>query len=169
MGGMQAGNAGPTGVLLLDMNALEKLRETTDAIVAAAAPMKILDQWTLAGRLLSRFPVDMAEAERVLRERDAAGLDGLVAGIERPATKQDAPTVSVSEDEMSHALKAFRKRLKLARLADESKLGGRYTSGGRKSKIDAIEPPAEYGTEVWKALARAGKLKDTGGGFYSLV
>lgn len=151
------------------MNALEKLRETTDAITAAAEPMKIMDQWTLAGRLLSRFPVDQSEADRVLRERDAAGLDALVDALEHPAKKTTQPAVKVSEDEMSHALKAFRKRLKLARLADESKLGGRYTSGGRKSGIDAIEPPHEFSPEVWKALVSAGQLKDTGGGFYALA
>lgn len=149
------------------MNALEKLRETTDAITTTADPMKIMDQWTLAGRLLSRFPVDKAEADRVLRERDAAGLDALVYALEHPTPKHVEPTVEVSDDEMAHALKAFRKRLKVLRLADESKLGGRYTSGGRKSKIDAIEPPSEFSPEVWKALARAGKLKDTGGGFYA--
>ncbi len=149
------------------MNALEKLRETTDAITSAADPMKIMDQWMLAGRLLSRFPVDKAEADRVLRERDAAGLDALVAALEHPTPKQDEPAAEVSPDEMAHALKAFRKRLKVLRLADESKLGGRYTSGGRKSKIDAIEPPNEFGPAVWKALAKAGKLKDTGGGFYA--
>ncbi|HHN77823.1 MAG TPA: hypothetical protein ENK11_03985 [Phycisphaerales bacterium] len=93
----------------------------------------------------------------------------MVSALEHPAPKRDEPAVEVSEDEMAHALKAFRKRLKVLRLADESKLGGRYTSGGRKSKIDAIEPPREFGPEVWKALAKAGKLKDTGGGFYALT
>ncbi|MAY75388.1 MAG: hypothetical protein CMJ31_11855 [Phycisphaerae bacterium] len=64
-------------------------------------------------------------------------------------------------------MRAFKKRLKLARLNDESKLGGRYTSGGKKSKIDAIEPPTEFGPEVWRALAAEGRLRHTGQGFYA--
>ncbi len=66
-------------------------------------------------------------------------------------------------------MRAYTKRLKLARLADESRLGNRYTTGGRKSAIDAIIPPEEFPPEVWKALALAGKLRDTGGGFYAPV
>ena len=62
---------------------------------------------------------------------------------------------------------AFRKRLKLARLNDESKLGGRYTSGGKRSGIDAVQPPGEYPDRVWKALVQAGRLVDAGGGFYA--
>ncbi|KAA0217538.1 MAG: hypothetical protein DYG94_01195 [Leptolyngbya sp. PLA3] len=68
---------------------------------------------------------------------------------------------------MTAALKAFKKRLKLARLADESRLGGRYTSGGRESQIDAIIPPNEFPAAVWKALEKAGRLKHTGQGFYA--
>lgn len=148
------------------MNALEKLRETTDAIRAISDHTKILDQWNLVGRLLARFPADKAEADRVLRERDAAGLDALVSRLEHPQPKA-APAAEADEVTMERALKAFRKRLKVSRLADESKLGGRYTSGGRKSGIDAMIPPNEFAPEVWKALERAGKLRHTGGGFYA--
>ncbi|TVQ63864.1 MAG: hypothetical protein EA378_00685 [Phycisphaerales bacterium] len=65
-------------------------------------------------------------------------------------------------------MRAFRKRLKLGRLAEESKLGGRYTSGGKKSSIDAIVPPNDYPPELWKALAHDGKLINTGHGMYAL-
>ena len=44
--------------------------------------------------------------------------------------------------ELKNALKAFKKRLKLARLDDESRLGGRYTSSGGQSGIIGIFPPA---------------------------
>jgi len=103
----------------------------------------------------------------VFGEQDAAGLDALISGLERPAAKRVTTGASASHDEMTAALRAFRKRLKLARLADESRLGGRYTSGGRKSKIDAIEPPDEFPQRVWDALVNDGKLKDTGQGFYA--
>ena len=150
------------------MNALEKLREVTNDLLSPADPMKITSQWALAGRLISRFPVDVAESQRVVKQMDAAGLDALVAGLENPAPAADAaPAAEAEEGDMAAALKAFKKRLKLARLSDESKLGGRYTSGGRTSKIDAIQPPDGFAPEVWKALEAAGKLKHTGQGFYA--
>lgn len=74
-----------------------------------------------------------------------------------------------SPEELKRALKAFRKRLKLTRLDDESRLGNRYVTGGRKSAIAAIMPPREYPKAVWDVLVAQGKLKDTGQGFYELV
>lgn len=149
------------------MNALEKLREVTDTIGTATNGLVIVDSWTLAGRLLTRFPVDRAEATRVVSAKDHAGLDALVRGLENPRSAQ--ADAAVSEGDMTAALKAFRKRLKLTRLDQESKLGGRYTSGGKKSDIDAIVPPNEFPPEVWRALEAAGRLKAAGGGFYSEV
>ncbi len=70
---------------------------------------------------------------------------------------------------LKRAMKAFRKRLKLTRLDEESKLGGRYVSSGRQSSIVAIMPPHQYPDEVWQALVAQGKLKDAGNGFYELV
>jgi hypothetical protein len=67
------------------------------------------------------------------------------------------------------ALKAFRKRLKLTRLDDESALRGGHTTSGRSSGIVAITPPNEFPAEVWDELARQGKLKKAGKGTYELV
>lgn len=70
---------------------------------------------------------------------------------------------------LRNALKAFKKRLKLARLDDESRLGrGAMTSGG-KSGIVAITPPARYPPEVWEELVRQGKLRKAGYGMYELA
>jgi hypothetical protein len=67
------------------------------------------------------------------------------------------------------ALKAFKKRLKLTRLDDESALRGGHTTSGRASAIFAITPPNDYPAEVWEELARLGKLKKAGRGTYELV
>jgi hypothetical protein len=75
----------------------------------------------------------------------------------------------ISPQTLKAALKAFKKRLKLTRLDDESRLGGRYTSAGRDSSIIAIVPPIEYPAEVWDELVRQGKLKRAGRGTYELV
>lgn len=150
------------------MNALEKLREVTDTIGSSKNGLQIVDAWALAGRLLGRFPVDPGESGRVLAEKDHAGLDTLVRSLENPeSSAPEGIPSSVTEGDMTAAMKAFRKRLKLARLDQESKLGGRYTSGGKRSGIDAIRPPTEFPPEVWKALEAAGRLRHTGGGLYA--
>ena len=74
-----------------------------------------------------------------------------------------------SKEDLKLALKAFRKRLKLTRLDDESRLGyGPMTSGG-KSGVVAITPPNQFSDEVWQELAKQGKLKHAGGRLYELV
>jgi hypothetical protein len=74
-----------------------------------------------------------------------------------------------SSDELKHALKAFKKRLKLTRLNDESRLGNRAMTGGHKSAVVAIMPPREFPRGVWEELVRQGRLKPAGSGFYQLV
>lgn len=68
------------------------------------------------------------------------------------------------------ALRAFRTRLKLKRLDDESRLNSRNPlSGGTRSAVVAIMAPREFPPAVWEALAREGKLRSHGGGFYELL
>ena len=82
----------------------------------------------------------------------------------------EQPSSSIPPEQLKSALKAFRKRLKLTLLDDESKLQSRQPmSAGRKSQIVAIQPPHQFPREVWQELACQGKLKDAGGGFYELV
>ena len=71
--------------------------------------------------------------------------------------------------ELKNALKAFKKRLKVMRLDDESKLGGGPLSGGRGSGLVAIRPPDQFPQEVWDELVRQGRLKDAGHGLYERV
>jgi hypothetical protein len=66
-------------------------------------------------------------------------------------------------------MRAFRKRLKLTKLDDESRLGNRAMTGGRQSQIVAILAPREYPPSVWEELAKQGKLKSAGSGFYELI
>lgn len=133
----------------------------------------MLDHWSLAGRLLSRTQIDPARLQTVLRDRDLDGLDAIVRGLEHPVAPATAPPPTgatgeaFTKEELDHALKLFRKQLKVSRLADESKLGGRYTSGGKQSAIDAMQPPTELPHAIWKALVAEGRLVDTGGGFYA--
>ena len=81
-----------------------------------------------------------------------------------PAADPGAPDPEV----VKKAMKAFRKRMKLTRLNDESKLGRNPLTGGRASDVVAIMPPHLYPKEVWDELVRQGRLKEAGRGFYEL-
>ena len=74
-----------------------------------------------------------------------------------------------SPQELKTALKAFKKRLKLTQLDDQSRIGVGPMSSGRESGIVAITPPDQYPQAVWDELARQGKLKRVGNGMYELV
>ena len=74
-----------------------------------------------------------------------------------------------TEEELKKALKAFKKRLKLARLDDESRLGHGPMSSGQKDKIVSIQAPTGFGREIWEELVEKGFLKRDGVGFYELV
>lgn len=70
--------------------------------------------------------------------------------------------------QLRNALKAFKKRLKLTRLDDESKVGHGPMTGGGRSGIVAITPPARYPPEVWDELVRQGRLRRSGHGLLEL-
>jgi hypothetical protein len=82
---------------------------------------------------------------------------------------EPTPPGTPTADELKKAYKAFKKRLKLTRLDEESKLGGGAMSSGRKSEIVAIMPPGQFPPAVWDELVRQGKLKKAGHGTYELV
>jgi hypothetical protein len=85
-------------------------------------------------------------------------------------SSSDAPQSSPREpQELRAALKAFRKRLKLTCLDDQSRIGVGPLSSGRRSGIVAIMPPDKFPKEVWDELVRQGKLKSAGSGTYELV
>ena len=72
-----------------------------------------------------------------------------------------------ADAEMKKALRAFKKKLKLQQLDDDSRLGRSPLTGSRSSVV-AIQPPPGYGREVWEQLAAQGYLRNDGGGFYAL-
>ena len=67
------------------------------------------------------------------------------------------------------AMKAFRKRLKLMKLDDESRLGHGPMSGGGRSGVVAITPPNQFPKDVWEELVEQGKLRRAGRGIYELI
>ncbi len=149
------------------MNILEKARSVAEDIKKGKDPVKLIADWELASRILGRLSNDAGAIKQICTQRDVPGLEALLDKIEGKVTAAASVQLpEYSHEELERALKAFKKRMQVNRLADESKLGGRYTSGGRKSSIDAIQPPDGFPREIWLVLVRDGKLKDMGGGFF---
>ena len=73
----------------------------------------------------------------------------------------------LSPEVLKRALKAFKKRLKLTALDEDSRLGRGAFSGGTQG-ICAVQPPNQYPDEVWAELCRQGKLRHSGHGLYEL-
>jgi hypothetical protein len=86
-----------------------------------------------------------------------------------PESEPSLPSDSPTPEELRKAMKAFKKRLKLARLDDESSLGRGPMSGGKSSGIVAIMPPNQYPKAVWDELVARGRLKYAGQGLYQLA
>lgn len=161
-----------------------KLWNTARAALAKLAPeddphvLKVLSVRSVAG--LAKLVNDLsANAKATGRDTPHPHSEPVIEGL--AASTPPAPVVAPAApappaapptpDDLKHAMKAFRKRLKLTRLDEESKLGrtGNPMSSGRKSQVQAIMPPREYPKPVWDELVKQGKLKSAGGSFYELV
>ena len=64
----------------------------------------------------------------------------------------ELPEEEISPETLRRAIKAFKKRLKLARLDDESGLGHGSIDKGHGSGIVAVRPPDRYPQAVWDKL-----------------
>ena len=139
--------------------------------------------------LLLGFALSMAiarwDARRdvIIAEANAIGTLSLRAGLlEEPLRDQLREALGAytevrvvlggsrdEPEELRRAMKAFKKRLKLSRLDDESSLGHGPMSGGKSSGIVAIVPPNQYPKAVWDELVARGRLKYVGQGLYELA
>lgn len=82
---------------------------------------------------------------------------------------ESTPPATPSKEQLKAAMKAFKRRLKLTRLDEESRIGRNPLTSGRGSGIVAITPPTDFPPEVWQELARLGRLKRLYEGTYQLV
>ena len=83
-------------------------------------------------------------------------------------SKADTGAAPYSKEELKKALKAFKKRLKLQRLDEESRSAFGPLSGGRSSGIVGIYPPEQFPVDIWPQLVEKGRLVDSGRGLYEL-
>ena len=79
------------------------------------------------------------------------------------------PDGTFTKETFKRAMKALRKRLKVTRLDDESRLGGDAMTKGGRSSISAVKAPEQYPAEVWQALEERGRVRSVGHGLYEIV
>lgn len=85
------------------------------------------------------------------------------------AAPSAAPTPpALTPELLKSAYNAFKKRWKLTRLDQESRIGRSPMSSGQKSAIAGIVPPDQFPKAVWEELVKQGRLKYTGSGFYAM-
>lgn len=146
-------------------NVVAKLEALLAAIKAMPDPRRAMAEWKQVHRLLQQAGVPMGRVTAVVGMRDVAGLAQIVEGLRRPATAEAA----VDEETCRRAMTAFRKRMALTVLDEQSKLGKGPLSKGADAGVAAIIPPVEWPEAVWQELVRQGKLSYIGHGFYKLV
>jgi len=148
-----------------------KLEELLVAIREYADPRRAGAEWKQIYKLLQKTDLPTTRVANVVAMR---GVDQLIELIDqfRDQNSSTVPTDTPAPDPETckHAMKAFRKRLKLTQLDDESQINNRNPlSKGAQSKIRSIIPPNDWPQAVWQELARQNKLRYTGDGFYELV
>ena len=149
-----------------DPTTVAKLDELMTAIRAYGDPRQAAGQWKQVYRLLQSTELPPGRITGVVGMRDVPGLAAMIDQLRAPAL--DAPADVPGEDICRKALQAFRKRLALTVLDEDSKLGrGPLSKGGGAAA--AIVPPNEWPEPVWQELVRQGKLRYIGHGFYELA
>ena len=86
-----------------------------------------------------------------------------------PSAAPPAPAAPPSPEVLKAALKAFKKRMKLTQLDDESRVGRSPMSGGQKSSIAAIRSARPISACHLGRACEQGKLTNASHGMYALV
>jgi hypothetical protein len=150
--------------------------------------------WAKAKEFLGKTTANPARVQKLLVEKNLEALAGIVNELanskgdvskstssapgpstaasptsETPNSKSEISASSIPPETLKAALTAFKKRLKLTILNDESRLAPRPMTGGKRSEISAIIPPDQFPREVWDELVKQNKLRYTGQGFFELL
>lgn len=150
----------------VDPQVLTKLEELQAAIAKYPDPRRAGEEWKQVYKLLQKTGIHAGSVTGVVGMRDVAGL---VAMIEQLREPEVAAAQVPDLETCRQAMQAFRKRLSLTVLDEESKLGrGPLSKGAADRSSRAIIPPDDWPLPVWQELVRQGKLKYIGHGFYEL-
>jgi hypothetical protein len=151
---------------MTDPATVTKLDELVTTIRGYDDPRRAANEWKQVLGLLRKADVPAVTATNIVAGRDLVRLCATVDQLRAPATA--APENAPDADTCREAMRAFRKRLNLTRLDDESRLGHSPLSKGDVPGLTAIAPPVEWPQEVWQELVRQGRLRHIGHGLYEL-
>ena len=121
--------------------------------------------WSRAEAALGPASASEPELARIIAAKDAAALRALADGWVSGTTMLPEPDRAL----LKRALKAFKKRLKVTRLDEESRLGVGAMTGGKQSSVVGITPPDGFAPEVWEELVRQKRLAGGRHGIYELL
>ena len=147
-----------------------KLDELLAAIRGYEDPRRAAGEWKQVYKLLQKTLLPSARVTHVVGMRDVAGLADLIDQLRAPEAAPAQPEAPSAET-CKRALRAFRKRLTLTRLDEESKISihSPLSKGTASLGPAAIVPPFEWPQSVWQELVRQDKIRYIGNGLYELT
>ncbi len=148
-----------------DPTIVTKLNELMTAIEGYDDPRRAASEWKQVYRSLQKTELPPGRITGVVGMRDVPGLASLIEELcdPTPAGPADVPSM----DTCRKALQAFRKRLSLTMLDEESTLGRSPLTKGASASGQMV-PPTEWPEAVWQELVRQGKLRYVSHGLYEL-
>ena len=151
-----------------DPTTVTKLDELMTAIRGYDDPRRAPGEWKQVYKLLQKTDLPTDRVTHVVGMREVARLTELIDQLRAPAAASAPPHADApSAETCRRAMRAFRKRLALTRLDEESKISSHSPlSKGADSRMAAIVPPIDWPESVWQELVRQGKLRYIGHGFY---
>ena len=151
-----------------DPTTVTKLDDLMTAIRGYDDPRRAAGEWKQVYKLLQKTDLPTDRVTHVVGMRDVARLTELIDQLRAPAAASAPPHAEApSRETCRRAMRAFRKRLALTRLDEESKISSHSAlSKGADSRMTAIVPPTDWPESVWQELVRQGKLLYVGDGFY---
>jgi hypothetical protein len=174
----------------IDTAMTQKLGEMVSELYLADTPAKQKTLWDRVTKALNNTDADPAHWDKFIKARNieqlALFLGDLNLGnyprkpkpedrpqplkpIPQPAESAPAqPAGQFDGPYLRHAMNQFKRRYKLTRLDDVSRLGRSPLSGGGSSNIVGITPPPEFPHAVWEELVRQGRLKKAGSNMYAM-
>ncbi len=142
------------------------------AIARFPDPRRATAEWKQAYNLLKKTPAAGSHLDNLIARRDVEALRAVIESMQAAQSGEPVAAGPVIEDAiLKAALKGFKRRLKLVKLDEDSRIDRRdpLSGGGTSDDIAGIEPPRDWGSEVWAELVRRGALKHAGGGTYQFV
>ena len=154
-----------------DPATVTRLDELVAAIRGYEDSRRAAHEWKQAYDILLKTDLPPGSVRHVVGMRDVVRLAELIDQLRAPAAASASPPADAPSDETcKKALQAFRKRLSLTVLDEESKISSHSPlSKGAGASVAAIVPPREWPESVWQELVRQGKLRYIGHGFYEVT